>query len=194
MCLRDALESCGRAIRFYCCGQVGSQEYSELTNPARLISSTPGIGRNRQLGIFRTRNIVYSVNGILHVSSTDPDMSLLQLRCSDRNCHQHFSLHGGESLPRIKNPSDFLMKVAPFGDGNTIPSRYFGGEQEKKNGTRIGWMQEDRKPTAALALFTARWLAPKKTASTSSRLGPVQGQRKSPSRAHVGASRGRCRK
>jgi len=33
--------------------KLAGQEYSELTNSARLISSAPGIGTNRQLGIFR---------------------------------------------------------------------------------------------------------------------------------------------
>jgi hypothetical protein len=49
----NALESCRRATRFYCCGQVGSQEYSEFSNSTLLISSAPGIGTNRQLGISR---------------------------------------------------------------------------------------------------------------------------------------------
>src|ERR1700745_120001 len=49
----NALESCRRATRFYCCGQVGCQEYSECSNSTVLISSAPGIGTNRQLGIFR---------------------------------------------------------------------------------------------------------------------------------------------
>jgi hypothetical protein len=54
------------AERFYFWCQIGWQEYSELSNSALLISSAPGIGTNRQLGISGTRNIVYSVNGILH--------------------------------------------------------------------------------------------------------------------------------
>jgi len=37
----------------------------------------------------------------------------------------------------------------------------------EEKGTRIAWMQEGRKPSAKLALFTARWLAPWKMASTS---------------------------
>src|ERR1700757_219736 len=49
----NALESCRRATPFYCCGQVGCQEYSEFSNSTLLISSAPGIGTNRQLGISR---------------------------------------------------------------------------------------------------------------------------------------------
>src|SRR6266481_2390584 len=64
MCVfANALESRRRATRFYCCGQVGGQEYSELSNSTLLISSAPGIGTNRQLGIFRNseyRVILYA--------------------------------------------------------------------------------------------------------------------------------------
>src|SRR6266481_10223963 len=49
----NALESRRRATRFYCCGQVGGQEYSEFSNSTLLISSAPGIGTDPQLGIFR---------------------------------------------------------------------------------------------------------------------------------------------
>ena len=49
----NALESRRRATRFYCCGQVGGQEYSEFSSSTLLISSAPGNGTNRQLGIFR---------------------------------------------------------------------------------------------------------------------------------------------
>src|SRR4029077_12293691 len=49
----NALESRRRAARFYCSVQVGCQEYSEFSNSTLLISSAPGIGTNRQLGIFR---------------------------------------------------------------------------------------------------------------------------------------------
>jgi hypothetical protein len=50
---RDALQFSGRAIHFYNGGQVGRQEYSELSNSALLALSASAIGRNRQLGIFR---------------------------------------------------------------------------------------------------------------------------------------------
>jgi hypothetical protein len=41
------------AIHFCFCRQVDWQEYSEFSNSALLISSAPGSGTNRQLGIFR---------------------------------------------------------------------------------------------------------------------------------------------
>jgi Tn3 transposase DDE domain len=49
----DALDSRRAVIHFYFCCQVGWQEYSEFSNSVLFISSTPGIGTNRQLGIFR---------------------------------------------------------------------------------------------------------------------------------------------
>jgi hypothetical protein len=70
--LRDALQFSGRAIHFYNGGQVGCQEYSELSNSALLALSAPAIGRNRQLGIFRNSEYGYSVNGILSVSCVTP--------------------------------------------------------------------------------------------------------------------------
>jgi len=62
----NALESRRRATRFYCCGQVGCQEYSEFSNSTLLISSAPGIGTNRRLRIFRNseyRKFTYGKGG-----------------------------------------------------------------------------------------------------------------------------------
>ena len=51
--LPNALQFSGGAIHFYNGGQVGWQEYSELSKAALLDLSARAIGRNRQLGIFR---------------------------------------------------------------------------------------------------------------------------------------------
>ena len=66
-------------IHFYFCWQVDWQEYSEFSNSALLISSAPGSGTNRELRIFRNSEYrQYSVNGILSVSCTDPDIPALK--------------------------------------------------------------------------------------------------------------------
>ena len=66
----------GRTTIHFCfCRQVDWQEYSEFRKSALLALSASAFAKNGQLGIFRNSEYLqYSVNGILPLSSNDPNM------------------------------------------------------------------------------------------------------------------------